>query len=100
MSPAGSDPPEFRRSWSVTNASNYDLASPSDDSAARLLGEGTKPLVAAARTAGLDPVPSHRTLLRAALSGRLESLLVAGRRVCSIAAVVRWVRAEQARRED
>ena len=68
------------------------------DNAIRLLSEGTSPLVSAAREAGLRPVPSHRTLLRAAVAGRLESLLVAGRRVTSPAAVVRWVVTEQHRR--
>lgn len=62
---------------------------------ARLLAEGTKPLVDAAREAGLHPVPSLRTLLRAAIGGRLESLIVAGRRVTSPAAIVRWIAGQQ-----
>lgn len=71
---------------------------PDHDTAARLLGEGTMPLVEAAREAGLRPVPSLRTLLRASITGRLESLRVAGRRVTSVPAVVRWVAAQQRRR--
>jgi hypothetical protein len=69
------------------------------DIAERLMAEGTRPLVDAARDARLQPVPSLRTLLRAAISGRLESLKVAGRRVTSPAAVVRWVAAQQRRAE-
>jgi len=69
-----------------------------NDTAARLLAEGTAPLVGAARQAGLDPTPSLRTLLRAATAGRLETLLVASRRVTSPAAIVRWVAAQQVRR--
>ena len=69
------------------------------DTAAHLLAEGTAPLVDAARLAGLQPAPSLRTLLRAAAAGRLESLLVAGRRVTSPAAIVRWVVVEQERQE-
>jgi len=70
-----------------------------DDTATRLLTEGTAPLVDAARQAGLHPTPSLRTLLRAATARRLETLLVAGRRVTSPAAIVRWVATEQQRRE-
>ncbi len=65
------------------------------DITVRLLAEGTKPLVEAAREAGLHPVPSLRTLLRAAIARRLESLMVAGRRVTSPAAIVRWVAGQQ-----
>lgn len=64
----------------------------------RLLAEGIRPLAEAAQSAGLQPVPSAKTLRRAALSGRLESLLVAGRRVTSSLAVVRWIALEQQRR--
>jgi hypothetical protein len=65
------------------------------DITALLLAEGTKPLVDAAREAGLHPIPSLRTLLRAATAKRLESLIVAGRRVTSPAAIVRWVAGQQ-----
>ena len=67
---------------------------------ARLLGEGTLPLADAAREAGLRPVPSMRTLLRATIAGHLESLLVAGRRVCSPAAIARWVAGQQPGRRE
>lgn len=66
-----------------------------DDRAALLLAEGTLPLVQAAEAARLCPVPSRRTLLRAAADQRLESLRIAGRRVTSPAAIVRWVARQQ-----
>ncbi len=74
---------------------NANHAGSQDVSAEQLLREGTRPLVDAARGAGLDPVPSLRTLLRAAIAGRLDTLTVAGRRVTSVPAIVRWVDAEQ-----
>lgn len=74
---------------------NFTTHLDSCNATARLLSEGTMPLVDAARQAGLQPVPSRRTLLRAAAAGRLESLLVAGRRVCSPAAIARWVACQQ-----
>ena len=55
------------------------------------------PLVDAAREAGLRPLPSLRTLLRASISGRLESLKLVGRRVTSAPAVIRWVVGQQRR---
>lgn len=65
------------------------------DNAARLLAEGVQPLVDAAKEAGLRPVPSLRTLLRASISRRLESVKVAGRRLTSAPAIVRWVSRQQ-----
>lgn len=67
------------------------LTGPLADRTARLLDEGTMPLVEAATEAKLRPVPSLRTLLRASIAGRLESLKVAGRRVTSVQAIGRWV---------
>ena len=72
-------------------------AGTADDITVRLLTEGTMPLVDAAREAGLCPVPSLRTLLRAAAAERLESLKVAGRRVTSAPAIGRWIAAQQRR---
>jgi hypothetical protein len=80
------------RSWHRTPAWQ-------SDATACLLAEGTVPLVDAARQAGLDPTPSLRTLLRAAAAGPLETLLIAGRRVPSPTAIVRWIAAEQRRLE-
>ena len=68
-----------------------------DDTTTRLLAEGTRPLREAAALAGLSPVPSLKTLLRAASAGQLETLLVAGRKVSSPAAIARWVAASQRR---
>ena len=68
------------------------------DDTARLLAEGVMPLAKAAHDAGLRPAPSLRTLLRACLSGRLESIKVAGRRLCSPAAIVRWISRSQQHR--
>ena len=75
-------------------------ADPAHAIAFRLLEEGTFPLVQAAQQAGLTPVPSLRSLLRAAITGRLESLKISGRRVTSPQAVARWVVAQQAKRAN
>lgn len=82
---------------SVTTDAKHALVGSPTDIAARLLAEGTRPLIDAARDAGLQPVPSLRTLLRGTMSNRLESLIIAGRRVTSPAAIVRWIAAEQSR---
>ena len=79
----------------MTTANTTTHPSPIEELTALLLAEGTRPLVDAARDAGLRPVPSLRTLLRAAIANRLESLLIAGRRVTSTAAIGRWVARQQ-----
>ena len=79
----------------MTNTDTLVHDDPPSNTAARLLHEGVNPLLHAAREAGLQPVPSHRTLLRAAIAGTLESLKVAGRRVTSTAAIVRWIQGQQ-----
>ena len=63
----------------------------------RLLDEGTQPLVAAAKEAGMRPVPCLRTLMRAAMSGKLEALKLQGRWCTSAAAVRRWITRNQPR---
>lgn len=63
----------------------------------RLLDEGTQPLVAAAKAAGMRPVPCLRTLMRAAMSGKLEALKLQGRWCTSSAAVRRWITRNQPR---
>jgi hypothetical protein len=67
----------------------------------RVLAEGPRPLLKAAKDAGLndkDALPSLRTLLRAAISGQLDAVKVAGRWLTSPAAIVRWIDAAQHRR--
>ena len=69
----------------------------------RLLAEGlAENLVAAAHEAGLRGAarPHKRTLLRAALSGRLEALKVAGKWTTSAAAIVRWIGRQQRKRNS
>lgn len=63
----------------------------------RLLDEGTQPLVAAAKAAGMRPVPCLRTLIRAAMSGKLEAIKLQSRWCTSAAAVRRWVARNQPR---
>lgn len=67
----------------------------------RVLDEGARPLLVAAGDAGLRAaaLPSLKTLLRAAISGKLEAVKVAGRWLTSPPAVRRWIEAEQHRRE-
>jgi hypothetical protein len=67
----------------------------------RVLAEGAQPLVTAARAAGLldEALPSLKTLLRAAISRKLDAVKVAGRWLTSAAAIRRWVEAAQHRRE-
>lgn len=69
--------------------------------AQRVLDEGAHPLLAAARAAGLleDALPSTKTLLRAAISRKLDAVKVAGRWLTSAAAIRRWVEAAQPRRD-
>lgn len=69
--------------------------------AQRVLDEGAQPLLAAARAAGLldESLPSTKTLLRAAISRKLDAVKVAGRWLTSAAAIRRWVEAAQHRRE-
>ena len=69
--------------------------------AQRILDEGAQPLLDAARDAGLrgDVCPSLKTLLRAALSRKLEAAKVAGRWLTSAAAIRRWVEHSQRRRD-
>lgn len=79
-----------------------DQPGPSPDSLAqRVLAEGALPLLAAARAAGLleEALPSIKTLLRAAISRKLDAVKVAGRWLTSAAAVRRWIEASQPRRE-
>src|SRR5262245_48192447 len=76
--------------------------SPARESATqRVLSEGAMPLLAAARGAGLldDALPSNKTLLRAAISRKLDAVKVAGRWLTSAAAIRRWVEAAQHRRD-
>ena len=67
----------------------------------RVLAEGAQPLLAAARAAGLldEALPSTKTLLRAAISRKLDAVKVAGRWLTSAAAIRRWVEAAQHRRD-
>ena len=69
--------------------------------AQRVLAEGAQPLLAAARAAGLhdEALPSTKTLLRAAISRKLDAVKVAGRWLTSAAAIRRWVEAAQPRRD-
>lgn len=69
--------------------------------AQRVLDEGAQSLLSAARAAGLceDVLPSTKTLLRAAISRKLEAVKVAGRWLTSAPAVRRWIEASQPRRE-
>lgn len=62
----------------------------------RLLEEGTLPLVEAAKAAGIRQV-HLRTLMRAAISRKLEALKFAGRWVTSPSAVRRWIARQQQR---
>lgn len=74
---------------------------PATSTAQLILAEGAQPLLAAARDAGLlgDALPSTKTLLRAAISRKLEAVKVAGRWLTSSRAILRWVEAAQHRRE-
>jgi hypothetical protein len=67
--------------------------------AQRILAEGALPLLAAAQDAGLlgEALPSKKTLLRAAISRKLEAVKVAGRWLTSSAGILRWVAAAQHR---
>ncbi len=69
--------------------------------AQRVLTEGAQPLLTAARAAGLldEALPSTKTLLRAAISRKLDAVKVAGRWLTSAAAIRRWIEAAQHRRE-
>lgn len=70
--------------------------------AQRILDEGAQPLLDAAVSAGLsgDALPSLKTLLRAAISRKLEAVKVAGKWLTSPAAIVRWIEGSQGRRES
>lgn len=61
----------------------------------RLLAEGAKPLLVAAREAGLNPAPTVKTLLRWTIAGtngkKLERVRVGGRVLTSVAAVQRFI---------
>lgn len=74
---------------------------PSVTGTQRILQEGALPLLDAAEAAGLHGAakPSLKTLLRASICGRLESIKVSGRRLTSAEAIVRWVEAAQHRRD-
>lgn len=61
----------------------------------RLLDEGTLPLLAAAKAAGMRPVPCLRTLMRAAITRKLEALKMRGRWATSAAAIRRWIARQQ-----
>ena len=63
----------------------------------RVLSDGARPLQQAARVAGLedDALPSHKTLIRAAISGKLDAVKVAGRWLTRAAAIRRWIEAAQ-----
>lgn len=76
-------------------------APPAISTAQRVLAEGAQPLLAAARAAGLhdEALPSTKTLLRAAISRKLDAVKVAGRWLTSAAAVRRWIEGSQPRRE-
>ncbi len=81
---------------------NTDIAgAPAPTVAERVLAEGAQPLLAAARAAGLldEALPSTKTLLRAAISRKLDAVKVAGRWLTSAAAIRRWVEAAQHRRD-
>lgn len=69
--------------------------------ARRVIAEGAQPLLAAARAAGLldKALPSTKTLLRAAISRKLDAVKVAGRWLTSAPAILRWIEAAQHRRD-
>lgn len=74
---------------------------PASTVAQRVLAEGAQPLLAAARAAGLldKALPSTKTLLRAAISRKLDAVKVAGRWLTSAPAILRWIEAAQHRRD-
>lgn len=76
-----------------------DLYLPRHAAVLRAIFAGIRPLVDAAREAGLHPVPSLRTLLREVIAKRLDLLLIAGRLMTSPATIVRWVAAQQQRKQ-
>jgi hypothetical protein len=64
----------------------------------RLLDEGVVSLIEAAKRAGLRPVPCLRTLMRNAITEKLEAIKIGGRWVTSPDAVRRWLAQQQAQR--
>ena len=64
----------------------------------RLLDEGTYSLIEAAKLAGMRPVPCLRTLMRAAITDKLEAIKQKGRWTTSPAAIRRWIARQQTQR--